>query len=187
MSGAIPTLREIIAESGGAPVVKRTGKGRIEGVDYVRKSPGEARWLSGGKSSLSCGTRKPTAGELADRWAMCERQWAESCEAAGWRRQAWRVADDRFALTFQRALMAAIDAKPKQSPKPKRAAKVAPKPKPSATPKPAPVAVSAAPAGSHELIRMYRRELQELGTPAALAEIERRKAKRAARKAARTF
>lgn len=171
-----PTLREVIAESGGAEVVKRTGKARIQGVDYVRRPVAE--WLTSGKPTR--GTRKPTADELASRWAMAERQWSDSCEVAGWRRQAWRVADGRFSLRYQRALMAAIDYRTATGP-PKR--KPTPTPKPEVSDKPS--AKSARVDAERDLIRLYKSELIALGTPAAQAEIERRKAKRAAKRAAR--
>lgn len=76
---------------------------------------------------------------------------------------------------------------PKAKRKPKPKARKVPKAAPKAKPAPKPRAPRKRRRGEHsgaDVFRMYRRDLEALGTPEALAEIERRKAKRAAKAAA---
>lgn len=170
----------------------RTGKDRIEGVDYVRRGMDEpgaitrgSGWSIGGAGkSLTRSTRKPTDAELVATWEACERNWDAAIESVGrgWLRSSW---GEGFSFRVAEAALAEIEA---------RAAKSGPARKQTAKPRSRgsqakPAAPKSRTRGSHrrdDLFRMYRAELEALGTPEALEELARRKAKREAKRAGRT-
>lgn len=179
--------------------MSRKGKDRIEGVDYVRRSITEANaitgrgWNIGGanitRSKLTTGTRKPTDAELAATWEACERNWDDAVRAAGrnWLRGSWGAG---FDFRVAEAALAEIEARgAKAAPKRKQSRETSAKPKPRSRGSEAkPAAPKSRTRDSHrrdDLFRMYRAELEALGTDEARAELERRAAKREAKQAAR--
>ena len=151
----------------------------LEGVDYVARVDGEPGSLTKtGKRAF----RKPTDEELAAQWAACERSWDAAISAVGdgWLRSSW---GEGFKFTYQHALLAEIESRGSKPAKRSGGQRItrkrqeAPKAKPKSRTR-----------ESHrrdDLFRMYRPELEAIGTPEALAEIARREAKRAAKVADR--
>lgn len=140
-------------------------KGKLAGVDYVYEWRGCKRRR-----------RKPTLAELEGTWAALERSYDGSCEIR--RRRGLSPVEPTFYAhavwdELERRRPADEVAKRRQARKPRTKAPAA---KPTAL----------SPTGDiADVFRMFRAELAALGTPEAVAELERRRAKRAAKREAR--
>lgn len=146
----------------------RTPSSKLEGVDYTRSGP-----ISGTRNRIQRGKRKLTLAELESRWEAVERSHAASCEIR--KRAGLPAVEPSF---WTRALYAELEARrPADELAPRR--KVAKSRKaPQAPAREARRADSEAP----DVFRMLRAELEALGTPEAVAELERRRAKREAKR-----